>query len=130
MPLLAFAGDIIRIETKTADVENAGMTLAGKISMEILMTDSSYCRINDLTADGVTFSKGKTDVFEHGELQNCANFTSPGSVVARLSLYHQGLDNWLPEYVAVFFDDARYAFCPDGEFIDNSEIHDLQCGGI
>ena len=27
-------------------------------------------------------------------------------------------------------DDATYVFCPDGEYIDNAQIHDLTCTGV
>ena len=130
LPLASLAGEIIRIETKTADVDDAGMTLAGSISIELLMTDSTFCRINNLQADGITFSRGKIDTFVNETLQNCQGFVAPGSTLPRLSLYHQGLDSWLPQYVAVFFNDGKYAYCPDGEFIDNRQIHDLECGGL
>ena len=44
------------------------------------------------------------------------------------SFFFSGIDNWLCEYILVVFDDFTFVQCPDGEFIDNLQRHELECG--
>ena len=88
--LLVVSGQkIIRLETKTADIGEAGMGIGGSIAVELLMRDATYCRIGELSSDGFNFQQGKIDVFVGEDLGACANFTAPGGEIARLTLSHR-----------------------------------------
>lgn len=93
LPFLAYGQMIVRLETKTADVEDAGMLIGGSISLEMLMADATFCRIQELSSDGFNFQQGKIDVFVGADLGGCANFTAPGGEISRVTLSHGKVDH-------------------------------------
>ncbi len=102
------------------------MTFAS-VSVTIYDKEFSSCHISELDGAGNDFEAGDTNVFEGSELDECERYYVADNVVSMLRLQHSGLDGWKPEYVRVRFDDGGSVTCPDGEFIDGDEIHDLSC---
>lgn len=89
VPLLVTAQHIVRLETKTGDVEDAGMLL-GSIDIQINAGALQACDIKELDVESVGgFGQGDIDVFTGPDLQECGNFTVPGGNVSKLVLSHK-----------------------------------------
>ena len=89
IPLLVTAQQIIRVETKTGDVEDASMIL-GTIDIQIHGGALHSCDIIELDVESVGgFGQGQIDVFTGSQLQECGNFTVPNGNVSKLVLSHK-----------------------------------------
>ena len=72
------------------------------------------------------------DVFEGSRLETCEGLEIPNKAIGKISLIHSGTDGWIPEYVALVFDDSTFIQCPDNQgILDNAQSHDLlECGPV
>jgi hypothetical protein len=80
-----------------------------------------------MLSQGNDFEDGQVDVFEGKELGGCNEWFVKDNIVSMMRLTHSGMDAWKAEYVRIYFDNGTYVTCPDGNFIDGDDIHDLPC---
>ena len=66
---VANASYLVRMDTKTADISDAGMQLLGEVDVEVYNVDGDHCNISDLDSSGNNFQRGEIDVFEGGDLE-------------------------------------------------------------
>ena len=117
---------INKLEVKTADESWASMNLA-TVGLEIFNDNFDVCIIDKLDNPDNNFEAGFTDTFTGSQLQECQAFPAPNHGIPLLRVKHWGPDQWIPEYIRVYFDDDVYVECPDGYGIDNDQAHELDC---
>ena len=122
----ASAQVINKIEVKTSEDSWSGMDFS-TVGLEIFNDNFDVCLIENLDNSGNTFQSGEIDAFTDDELEGCLDFLVPNHGIPLLRLRHWGPDQWIPEYVRVYFDDFVYVECPDGYGIDNNQAHELDC---
>ncbi len=98
----------------------------GSIDVTIVSPDGP-CTIPNLDTFGNTFEDGNLDSFTGSDLKDCYEFFVRDHNVVELAVAHSGMDGWLCEYFGIYFDDGHYLRCDDGQWIDNSEVHHLEC---
>ncbi len=52
---------------------------------------------------------------QDSDLQACYAFPIPENEIPRLTLTHNGIDGWRPEWIRVLLADSTYLMCYDGE---------------
>jgi hypothetical protein len=129
LSLLVQSQSIDQLQSKTADENNAGMNL-GSVDICILNIEEVSCDIKDLGTGTNDFKEGAIDIFEDKNLDHCDNFSMPGNIVKKLTVVHDGLDGWKPEWFRVIFDNGYFVQCNDGDWIDNYETHELSCDDL
>ena len=117
--------NVMRITTKTADIDGADMTLA-TVDVEMMNKEFLLCFIDDLdNLFSNDFKQGAIDTFEGRSLQECNNIPLVDNELPYLRITHNLFDQWIMEYMIIELDNGKAFFCPDGEPIDNFEYHDL-----
>jgi len=125
---IAFADLVDRIEVRTADCDDCGMSNTfGALRMQMCNGYNECCNTAKLDEPfHDDFDEGATDVFEgYSILSSCDHFdmknSEPTSI--RMTLLHEGTDGYQANYIT-YYTDTHYYKCYFSQFLDDEDYED------
>jgi len=119
---LASANKIHRVEVYTSDCFQCGMSVLGKISLEVYGQGGRYCNTGLLDNVGTDdFNRGTISTFAGSTIGNCNNYDLGNTKNdVSMKITHSGTDGGKFDWVQVFADSGHYE-CFFSSNLDNGQ---------
>jgi len=119
---LASANKIHRVEVYTSDCFQCGMSVLGKISLEVYGQGGRYCNTGLLDNVGTDdFNRGTISTFAGNTIGNCNNYDLGNTRNdVSMKITHSGTDGGKFDWVQVYADSGHYE-CFFSSNLDNGQ---------
>merc|ERR1712113_1383289 len=122
LALASASNNIHRVEVFTSDCFQCGMSVLGKISLEVYGQGGRYCNTGLLDNVGTDdFNRGTISTFAGSTIGNCNNYDLGNTRNdVSMKITHSGTDGGKFDWVQVFADSGHYE-CFFSSNLDNGQ---------